>query len=389
MEYLTSDPEIEFGEYVRRMGRHKVRIGAATLAATAVTAAVVFLIPVRYTAEAVILPPQPEASAQGMLMSAASGALGLGMLAGGAGAAGLLRTPGDLYVGLLKSRTVSDSIISRFHLQRLYDEDTMVDTRKHLDRRITIAVAKDMLIHIRVEDRDPQRAADMANAYVDALYRDNTRLALTAAAQRRLFFEQQLDTEKEALAKAEAAFKGQQQTSGLINPAGQSAMLLRAAAEVRAEIASREVELRSARLYAGPDNTDVRQIEESVAGLRTQLEKLEGSGGATDGGLLVPARQIPQAGLDYLRKMRDVKYHETLFELLAKQYEAARIDEARQAPLVQVVDRAEPADKKSWPPRALLIGLAAALAALLSCWVAARKPEGARAHRAGGDYARL
>jgi len=214
-------------------------------------------------------------------------------------------------------------------------------------------------------------------------------LALTAAAQRRLFFEQQLREEKEALAKAETAFKGEQQASGFINPAGQSAMLLRAAAELRAEIASREVEVRGARLYAGPDNPDVRQIEEGVAGLRAQLAKIEGPAAAGDGDLLIPARKLPQAGLDYLRGMRDMKYHETLYELLAKQYELARIDEARQAPLVQVVDRAIPSDKKSWPPRALLVGLAAALAFLISCWAAARHPAAPRRRPAGGDYARL
>ncbi|MBZ5583824.1 MAG: hypothetical protein LAQ30_16760 [Acidobacteriia bacterium] len=372
MALAISEPEISLGDFLRTLARRKLMIGLSTAAVMALTGVAVFFIPVRYAAEAVILPPQPEPSTQGMMMGAASSALGLGLLAN-TGASALFRNPGDLYVGLLKSRTVADALIARFGLRRLYDEKTMVDTRKRLASRTAIAIAKDLLIHIRVEDRDRARAAEMANAYVDELHRRNSRLALTSAAQRRLFFEEQLRSEKEALANAETAFQGEEQSSGLIYPSGQSAALLRAVAELRAEIASREVEAQSVRLYAGPENQEIRQIEESIAGLRAQLQKLEGSGGSDNGGLLVPAGKIPQAGLDYLRKMRDVKYHETLFELLSKQYEAARIDEARESPLVQVVDRAEPPDKKCWPPRALLIGIAGALAFLVSCWIAARR----------------
>jgi tyrosine-protein kinase Etk/Wzc len=268
---------------------------------------------------------------------------------------------------------VADAIIAKFDLRRRYDEDTLVETRKHLARRTAIAVGKDLLIHVRVEDRDRVRAAEMANAYIEELHRQNSRLALTSAAQRRIFFEEQLRGEKDALDKAETAFKGEQQSSGLIYPSGQSAVLLRSVAELRAEISSHEVQAQSVRLYAGPENQELRQIEEGIAGLRAQLQKLEGSGGGGNGDVLVPAGKIPGAGLDYLRKMRDVKYHETLFELLSKQYEAARIDEARQSPSVQVVDRAEPADKKCWPPRALFIGIAAALAFIISSWFAATR----------------
>jgi tyrosine-protein kinase Etk/Wzc len=372
MAVAVVEPEISLGDFFRVLWRRRGAIALATLGATVLSALVVFLIPVRYAGEAVILPPQPEQSSQALMLGAPASALGLGLLAGG-GASSLFRNPGDLYVGLLKSRTVADAIVAKFGLQRLYGSRVMVDTRKQLARRTQIAVGKDLLIHIRVEDADRQRAAAMANAYVDELHLQNSRLALTSAAQRRLFFEEQLRGEREALESAEVAFKQAQQSTGLIYPSGQSAALLRAVAEMRAELASREIEMQRLRLYAGPQNEEARQVEQTIGGLRGQLQKLEGSNTVSEGDILLPVGKLPGAGLDYLRKMRDVKYHETLFELLAKQYEAARIDEARQSPVVQVVDRAVPLDKKSWPPRALLIAICGVLALFISCWIAAAR----------------
>jgi uncharacterized protein involved in exopolysaccharide biosynthesis len=234
-----------------------------------------------------------------------------------------------------------------------------------------------------VEDADPARAAAMANAYVDELHRQNSRLALTAAGQRRLFFEERVRQEKDALADSEAALKNMQQVSGLVYPAGQSDALLRSIAQLRAEISSREAQAQAMRLYAAAENPQLRVIEEETAALHAQLDKLEKTGEGA-GNPLVPARKIPEAALEYLRKERDVKYYETLVGLLSQQAEAARLDEARESPVVQVVDRAEPPDKKSWPPRTFLVMLATALAAMAACAVALFQ-----ARRAGGGYARF
>jgi capsule polysaccharide export protein KpsE/RkpR len=223
----------------------------------------------------------------------------------------------------------------------------------------------------------------MANAYVDELHRQNSRLAFTTAGQRRLFFEDRVRQEKDALADAEEALKNMQQVSGLVYPAGQSDALLRSIAQLRAEISMREVQAQAMRLYAAPENPQLRGIEEATSALHAQLDKLEKTGeGAGDP--LVPARKIPEAGLEYLRKARDVKYHETLFGLLSQQAEAALLDEARESPVVQVVDRAEPPDKKSWPPRAFFVILATALAAMAASAVAL-----SQVRRAGVEYARF
>jgi uncharacterized protein involved in exopolysaccharide biosynthesis len=280
------------------------------------------------------------------------------MVAGGGVTSQLgLKSQTDLYIGVLKSRTIADGLIEQFGLRSVYKEPTLLDTRKALEKRVTIESGKDTLIHIVVEDRDPNRATALANAFVDALSEQNSRLALTEASQRRLFFAQQLNTEKTALADAEVALKKNQESSGLVLPAGQGEALIRSTAQLRAELASREVELESLRTFATEQNPRVETAQREMAALRDQIHKLEASGGSE--GITVTANRLPAAELDYVRKLRDVKYHETLLELLAKQYEAAYIDEAKSAPVIQVVDRAIVPDKKSWPPRAIFISAAA------------------------------
>ena len=356
--------EVSLLDVAARLGRRKGLIAGATLAAMFLSAAVALLIPPSFTAEAVILPPQPEQSSQLLMMGSPASLAGLGGLSSGL-AGGLLRNPTELYIGILKSRTIADALIARFRLQQVYGSSSLIATRKALERHSSIETGKDMLIRIRVDDHDRTRAAQIANAYVDELHKRNSTLALTSASQRRLFFEQRLAEEKNALADAEIAMKKMQQASGLVFPSGQSEALMRSIASLRAEIAAREVQLQAMRMYATAENPQVRVEESTLAGLHQQLQKLEAGSGDQ---LVVPARQIPETGLEYLRKMRDFRYHETLFELLAKQYESARIDEAREAPLLQVVDSAVVPDRKSWPPRVLIVvlgGLLALMAASL------------------------
>jgi tyrosine-protein kinase Etk/Wzc len=365
----AGEPEVSLVDMAAVLGRRKRMIAGATLAAMVLSGVVAFLIPPSYTAEAVILPPQPDQSSQLLMMGSTAGLAGLGGGLGSSLAGGLLRNPAEMYIGILKSRTIADALIARFRLQEVYGSKGLTSARKALARHTDIATGKDYLITIRVEDRDRTRAARIANAYVDELHNQNSRLALTSASQRRLFFEQQLADEKNALADSEIAMKKMQQASGLVFPSGQSDALMRAIAALRAEIASREVQLQGVRTYATGDNPQAQMLESTLAGLHKQLDKLEAGGGED---LVIPARQLPETGLVYLRKMRDFRYHESLFELLAKQYEAARIDEAKEAPLLQVVDSAVVPDRKSWPPRSLFVvagGLLALIAAsLFALW---------------------
>ncbi|MBV9309035.1 MAG: lipopolysaccharide biosynthesis protein [Acidobacteriaceae bacterium] len=360
--------EIYFSELLSACRRRKGFIIRVVLVTVAVASVIALIIPVKYAAQAVILTPQ---QAQSSLVSMAQMA---GVTSGGLSGLSLLsgfglRNPSDLYIGILQSRTIADGIINRFDLKRVYGDRDFFAARKHLAQNTTISAGKDSLIHIRVEDRDPQRSANLANAYVEELALQNSTVALTEASQRRLFFEGQLVKEKDALANAEIALRDTQQATGLVVPTGQAEAIIRSVSQLRAEILSREAQVEAMKLYVADDNPKFQVIKRELGTLRAELARLE-KGNHVPGTPEVPTGQLPQAGLEYLRKFREVKYHETLFEVLSKQYEAARLDEAKAAPLVQIIDKAVVPERRSWPPRTLLVCIAAVFSAIVSiCWV--------------------
>ena len=326
-----------------------------------------FLIPVKYSAECVILTPQQSQSS----LSAMAQLAGVG----GANLSGLSlltglgwHNPTDLYVGILQSRTIADSIITKFNLKNVYKKRDLYSTRKQLARNTSIKASRDTLIHIRVEDGDARRAAQLANSYAEELSTQNARVALTEASQRRLFFEGQLVKEKDALANAETALKDVEQFTGLIAPSGQADAMIRSVSQLHAEILSKKAQLAGLKTFVTDENPRFQSVKKEINTLEGELANLE-QGSHIAGIPEVPVGQIPQASLEYIRKYRDVKYHESLFEILAKQYEAARMDEARAAPLVQVVDQAVVPERKSWPPRTILVLTATAAGAVLaSIW---------------------
>ena len=336
------------------LAQHRRLLLGGMLIAAAITALVVLVMPPTYTASTVILTSQnPLGSASALLGEIGS----LGAL-GALGGDSLLKTQGDTFVGVLGSRTVADTLIQNFHLQSVYRTRTLVDTRKALARHTHVEATKGSLIRISVDDHDVQRAAALANAYVDQLYRVNQHLALTTASQRRLFLEQQVAAERDALAVAEEAFEEIQQKTGVIQLAGQQEMTLRSIARLRAEISAKEVQIEQLRTTATEENGQLQQLESGMGALREQLKKAESDNTGSGASYFVPAGRIPQAGLDYLRRWRDLRYHEALFEMLSKQYELARIEEAKSPPIIQVLDLAIVLDKRSWPPRTLLVLLA-------------------------------
>lgn len=370
----TSPPpngEISVGELITSLTAAKRTILGATSLAALLSTAVAFLIPVEYMAESVILTPQqaqPSLSAMAQLAGAGSGSglSGLSLLAGFG-----LRNPSDLYVGILKSRTIADALITKYKLKDVYGDRFVQNARKHLTRRTSIVAGKDTLIHIQVEDRDPRRAAALANAYVDELSLRNATVALTEASQRRLFFEAEVTKEKDLLASAEIALRNTQQFTGLMVPSGQAEALIRSISQLHAEILSREAQIEGMRVYVAEENPRFQAVKHELAALQSRLAKLE-TGEHIAGTPEVPIGKLPQAGLEYLRKYRDVKYHESLYEALSKQYEAARLDEAKAAPLIQVIDKATVPERKSWPPRMLIVSICTLGTAFCCClWVLA------------------
>jgi tyrosine-protein kinase Etk/Wzc len=349
------------------LSRGKGKLIGGTLLGLLLGACLAFALHPTFTATATILPPQAPQSSLSSLMGQ------LGSLSALGGGSSLLKSPADLYVGILQSRTIADQIVERFHLQTQWHLQSQNDVRKKLSTRVKFEAAKNGMIDITVNDKDPQQASAIANSFVEALNSINSRLAISEASQRRLFFEQQLSEEKSALAAAEEDLKDTQQKTGLLNVGGQAEQAIRSIAQTRAEIASREVKLQSMRTYETDLNPEIIEIQQQISTLRGQLTELQNNQSKlVPGDTQIAANQVPAGTLEYTRKLREVKYHDTLLNLLSRQYEAARIDEAKSAPIIQVVDRAVPPDKKSGPPR-LLIMLGMAVAGFMAasgwlCW---------------------
>lgn len=309
------------------------------------------LLPSRYTAITSILPPQQNNSNSSALMMAQ-----LGNLGSVASLTGALKNPNDLQVALLKSRTVEDAMLDRFHLVELYHVKRRSDARKRFENVVTIdSGSKDGLIRISLMDGDPHRAAEMANGYIEEFKKSSATLAVTEASQRRLFFEQQLSQSKDNLANAEEELKKTEQKTGLIQLDSQARAVIQSVAQLRAQIAAKEVQIRGMRSFATGENPDLRMAEEELAGLRAEQGKMGAASEGTSNAMPIPKGSMQQSSLEYVRRLRDVKYYETIFDLMARQYEAAKVDEARQGSVVQVVDRAIVPDGRSSPKRTLIV----------------------------------
>lgn len=330
-------------------------LAVAPLAVGAIAFGATFLIAPTFTSKVTFLPPQQQSSAAASMLAA------LGPLAGLAGAnTGGGRNTGDQYVALMQSVTVSDRLIERFKLQEVYDSKLRMDARKTLLGNVRILLGKkDGLISVEVDDTSPERAAAIANHYVDELRRVTSTLAVTEAQQRRMFFEQQLKQSRESLVVAQRAL----QSSGF-NADALKAEPKAAAdsyARLRAETRAAEVRMQVMRGTLTDTSPEVRQQQATLDALRAQLARLERATESAN-------------GPDYIGAYREFKYQEVLFDLYARQFELARVDESREGALIQVVDSATPAERKSAPRRGVTAAAATLIAALaLTGWLLLRQ----------------
>jgi len=242
----------------------------------------------------------------------------LGGLAGGALG---VRNPNDLYVGMLKSRTIADNLISRFDLGKVYDESRLSDARKRLEKDTLIAAGKEGIITVEVDDRDPKRAAELANAYVDELMKLTRVLAVTEASQRRLFFEQQLLQAKDNLTAAEIAARKGLQKGGLAQVDAQGRSMIEVTARLRAQVSVKEVQIGAMRTFAAEGNPELQRTQQELEALKRELSRVEGSSTFTAIGR---RDDTGNSGLDNLGRLRDVKYYEFLYELLASSTNSRR-----------------------------------------------------------------
>jgi uncharacterized protein involved in exopolysaccharide biosynthesis len=354
-----AEDEISLLDLLIVLAKHKRTVLGVPVVAAILAAAYSLFLPNIYTGATRILPPQQSASAASALLNQLGGALGgLGGLAGGALGA---RSPNDLYVGMLKSRTVADNLIARFDLNKVYKEELQSSTRLALQGNTSIAAGRDGIIAIEVEDKDPKRAAELANAYVDELMKLTKVLAVTEASQRRLFFERQLLQVKDNLTAAEIAARQGLQKGGLAQVDAQGRSMIEVTARLRAQISVKEVQIGSMRTFAAEGNPELQRTQQELEALKRELARIEGSSPIAAVG---KGQASGSSGLDNLGRLRDVKYYEFLYELLAKQYELAKIDEAKDATIIQVMDEAIEPDRKSRPRRTLIVLLSAFVALL-------------------------
>jgi uncharacterized protein involved in exopolysaccharide biosynthesis len=362
---------------------HRKAIGGVAFAAAGISAAIAFAIPASYQATATLLPPQQAQSGAAALLSQ------LGNAAGAvAGAAGI-KNSSDLYMGILKSRSIADELVKGQGLLAVYGTDSMEQARAELKERTAISSGKDGLISIAVEDRDKGRAAQLANAYVDSLTKLTKVLALTEASQRRLFFEQQLEAAKNKLAAAELALKRGLDAKGVISVDADSRTVLETTAKLRARISAKEVEVNAMRSFVTENNNEFKRAEAELASLRRELSTLENGRAVAD---QAEGSSDKKPGLDNIKLLRDVRYQQMLYELLAKQYEAARLDEARDSSVIQVLDHAVAPERKSKPRRSTIVlgaTLLAFAASLAGCYLLERRKRALGLGHTGGTWKTL
>lgn len=295
---------------------------------------VTFVLKPVYTARTTFLPPQPQQQSPALSALASLGALG--NLAGNAAG---LRSPIDQFVSLMQSTSVADRIVDAFDLMSLYDKKFRYDAREQLSKNVRITAGrKDGLITVEVDDHDPQRSAAIANRYVDELRRVTSNLALTEAQQRRVFFEHQLKQTQEQLTRAQVALQQSGYSAGTLKAEPRAAA--ERYARLQAEVTAAEVRLQTIRTTLAEGAPEVQTQLRQLSVLRSELARVE-------------APTAVGNDANYIGKYRDFKYQETLFDLFARQFELARLDESREGTLIQVVDIAQPPERRSWPRRGL------------------------------------
>jgi tyrosine-protein kinase Etk/Wzc len=362
--YTTVDAgQISLLDMLIVLAKHKTLIFVLPFVVAVIAAAFSLAMTDIFTASAKILPPQQnQSSATAMLAQ-------LGNVAGLVGGAGGGKGPNDLYVAMLKSRTVADHMIQRFDLMSLYNAQLPSQARASLAAVTTITVDKSGVIAIDVDDKNPKVAAELANGYVEELFKLTRVLAVTEASQRRLFFERQLAQAKESLVNAEAAARQALDRGGLVKVDDQGRAMIEANARLRGQITVQEVQIGAMRSFATDQNPGLQRAQRELESMKRELAKIEGAGGAK-----TTITASNGQGADSLRLLRDVKYNEVIFEALARQYEIAKIDEAKDSAILQVMDNAIAPDRKSKPKRALIVVLSV-LTALFAAvvWAFARE----------------
>jgi len=366
---VVDEDEINLLDYWRVIHKRRKLIGAIVGATFIISIIVSLILPKKYTATASVLPPVQDNSMASTIMSRLPGGLG-GLASSFLG----VSTPVDVWMAILKSQTIKDAIIKRFDLMKVFEVDTMDDARDALDSMVSISKSKEGVISISVEDKDPRRAAAIANAYVEELDRVNKHMAMTAGRRMRIFVEKRLKEARQDLAEAEERLKNFQEKNGAVQIDAQSKAIIDTIGTIKGQLMAKEIELQTLLSYATPDNPQADLLKTQIEELKKKLRELEEGkqhrGNPSRADIFIPTSKIPDLALKYARLLRDVKVQETLYELLTQQYEMARIQEAKDTPTVQVLDQAKVPEKRSKPQRKLIVILSTFTALFISIFLA-------------------
>jgi uncharacterized protein involved in exopolysaccharide biosynthesis len=369
-EQVLAAPPANWVIHATLLWTYRQTLLRVTTVALIVSLGIACVIPKRYKAITSIMPPDQQGSGAMLLAALAGRSGGLGSLGSLAGGLFSGRPTTALYENLLESGTVGGHLIDRFHLQQLYHTHYRFSTAKQLARFTTITDDKKSgVITIAVQDTDPVRARDLAQGYLDELNNLLTRTSTSSAHQERIFIESRLHSVGADLEQAQLAFSEFSSKNSTIDIKEQTRGLVDAGARVQGELLVEQSGLQSLRQIYGDGNVRVRETEARIAALQRDLKKMTGSSAplvsgdagvdhATDaedkGELYPPLRQLPRLAVPYANLYRRVKVQETVFELLTQQYEMSRIEEAKDVPVVTVIDPPGVPEKKSFPPRLLL-----------------------------------
>lgn len=369
--------EISIVDLLIILAKHKKRIVGWSLLAVVGALVLGFALPNIYRAGTKLLPPQQAQSGAGALLAQIGGITG-----------GVAKNPNDLYVGMLKSRTIADQLIKKYNLTKVYETDSIEKARKILESNTYISAGKDGLITVEVESKDKKLVARLANAYVDELLALTKVLAVTEAGQRRMFFERQLEISKNNLAAAEMALKEALELHGVISVDSDSRAIVETLARLRAQISAKEIQLSAMRAFVTTNNQDFKHGQEVLNSLRSEFSKLQNGRPGAEG----PVAGGKSQGLENIKILREVKYHQQLYELLSKQYEAARLDEARDSSVIQVLDAAIEPERKFKPARLIIVLLLTAMAlfaAIVSAFISEAKQNALRIPERKAQWDRL
>lgn len=356
-ENEMEEQEINLLELVHVLVKRKMLI--FKICTVGIVASVVYSLnlPNIYSATAKILPPQKEAGGGLSALLGQAGGLA-GIATGGLGGGS------DLYLGILKSRSVADAVIHRLDLTRIYQADNMEAARRSLDGAIKVQAGKDGIISITAENKDPNLSAQLANAFVDELGKTTIRLNLSKAGTERIFLEKRLELVKKDLVKAENEVKYFSQRNRIVQVDSQAKASIEAIARLKADLASKEMQLAVLSSRQTEHSPDVKAIQNGIRSLKTELSVLSGKGGVGEG---IPSiGNMPGVGLEYSRKLRELKTQEAIFEQLTKQYEIAKLTEAKDSSSFQILDEAVIPVNKSKPKRSIIVILSTVAAFFVS-----------------------